>query len=160
MVRRKKRAATQVVTPSWRALPAETSRWQKIAAHISHGALYLIVILVALLGWAHSGARTPDYSDFFGLFHVPQFTSPDREAAGAVADAQQRLHQQLLACASAIVGRARIELLAEPDEVFEIGHDFSVRAPSRSPSTNSGSRRSRANFWTDGTHSLRCGLQI
>lgn len=39
------------------ALPAETSRWQKIAAHVSHGALYLVVILVAVLGWAHSGAH-------------------------------------------------------------------------------------------------------
>ena len=68
------------------AMPPETSRWQKIAAHASHGALYLVVILVAMLGWAHSGARTPDYSDFFGLFHVPQFTSPDRGAAGAYED--------------------------------------------------------------------------
>jgi cytochrome b561 len=67
-------------------LPAETSRWQKIAAHVSHGALYLVVILVAMLGWAHSGARTPNYSDFFGLFNVPQFTSPDKAAAGAYED--------------------------------------------------------------------------
>lgn len=50
------------------------------------GALYLVVILVAMLGWAHCGAHTPDYSDFFGLFHVPQFTSPDRAAAGAYED--------------------------------------------------------------------------
>lgn len=68
------------------ALPAETSRWQKIAAHVSHGALYLVVILVAMQGWAHSGARTPNYSDFFGLFNVPQFTSPDKAAAGAYED--------------------------------------------------------------------------
>src|SRR3954451_14687060 len=31
------------------AMPAETSRWQKIAAHVSHGALYLVVILVGTL---------------------------------------------------------------------------------------------------------------
>lgn len=68
------------------ALPAEASRWQKIAARVSHGALYLVVILVAMLGWAHSGARTPNYSDFFGLFKVPQFTSPDKAAAGAYED--------------------------------------------------------------------------
>jgi cytochrome b561 len=68
------------------ALPAESLRWQKIAAGISHGALYLVVILVAMLGWAHSGARSPNYSDFFGLFNVPQFTSPDKVAAGAYED--------------------------------------------------------------------------
>jgi cytochrome b561 len=68
------------------AMPAETARWQKIAAHVGHGALYLIVIVVVLLGWAHSGAHTPDYSNFFGLFHVPQFTSPDKAAADTYED--------------------------------------------------------------------------
>ena len=68
------------------ALPAESSRWQKIAARVSQGALYLVVILVAMLGWAHSGARSPNYSDFFGLVNVPQFTSPDKAAAGAYED--------------------------------------------------------------------------
>jgi cytochrome b561 len=32
-------------------LPPETSRWQKVAAHVSHGALYLAVIVVTMLGW-------------------------------------------------------------------------------------------------------------
>ena len=64
-------------------LPEDTSRWHRIAARVSHAALYVVAILVAVLGWAHSGARTPDYSDWFGLFHVPQITSPDRAAAQA-----------------------------------------------------------------------------
>ncbi|OAF06160.1 cytochrome B [Bradyrhizobium centrolobii] len=68
------------------ALPADSRPWQKLAARISHGALYLVVIVVIMLGWAHSGAHIPDYSDFFGLVHVPQFTSPDRAAAGAYED--------------------------------------------------------------------------
>ncbi|UWU80037.1 cytochrome b [Bradyrhizobium huanghuaihaiense] len=68
------------------ALPADSQLWQKLLARISHGALYLAAIVVVLLGWAHSGAHTPDYSDFFGLFRVPQFTSPDREAARAYED--------------------------------------------------------------------------
>ena len=65
------------------ALSADTPRWQRIAAQISHWALYAVTILVAMLGWAHSGARTPNYSDWFGLFHVPQITSPDKAAANA-----------------------------------------------------------------------------
>ena len=65
------------------ALPQDTPRWQWIAARISHGALYAATILVAMLGWAHSGARDPNYSNWFGLFHVPQFTSPDKAAAAA-----------------------------------------------------------------------------
>ena len=68
------------------ALPVDTPRWQRMAASLSHWALYAATILVAVLGWAHSGARTPNYSDWFGLFHVPQITSPDREAARAWED--------------------------------------------------------------------------
>ena len=68
------------------ALPDDAPRWQRIAARVSHGALYAVTILVAMLGWAHSGARTPNYSDWFGLFHVPQITSPDKAAANAYED--------------------------------------------------------------------------
>jgi cytochrome b561 len=68
------------------ALPGDTPRWQRIVARVSHVLLYLVTILVAVLGWAHSGARTPNYASFFGWFNVPQFTSPDRVAAGAYED--------------------------------------------------------------------------
>jgi cytochrome b561 len=68
------------------ALPAGARQWQRIASGISHWGLYILTIAVAMLGWAHSGARTQNYSDFFGLFHVPQFTSPDRAAAGFYED--------------------------------------------------------------------------
>ena len=68
------------------ALPAATFGWQRIAARISHGALYVVTILVVMLGWAHSGAHKPDYADWFGLFRVPQFTSPDKATAGLYED--------------------------------------------------------------------------
>ena len=67
-------------------LPTDMSRWQRIAARTSHSALYAVTILVAVLGWAHSGAHTPDYSNWFGLFHVPQITSPDKATAAAYED--------------------------------------------------------------------------
>jgi len=83
-----------VIRLGWRAvnptpeLPGETPRWQRILARVSHLLLYLVTILVATLGWAHSGARPPDqnYASFFGWFNVPQITSPDKVAAGAYED--------------------------------------------------------------------------
>ena len=68
------------------ALPEGTLRWQRIAARVSHGALYAVTILVAMLGWAHSGAHEPNYSNWVSLFHVPQITSPDKVAARAYED--------------------------------------------------------------------------
>ena len=85
--------AAMVLRLIWRAinptpaLPTDTPRWQRIAARISHGALYLATFIVIFLGWAHSGARPQgDYGSFFGLFHVPQFTSPDKATADAFED--------------------------------------------------------------------------
>jgi cytochrome b561 len=39
-----------------------------------------------MLGWAHSGAHTPDYASWFALFRVPQITAPDKAAAQAYED--------------------------------------------------------------------------
>jgi cytochrome b561 len=36
---------------------------------------------VIVLGWAHSGAHTPNYASWFGLFQVPQITLPDKAEA-------------------------------------------------------------------------------
>jgi cytochrome b561 len=71
----------------WRALnpvpapPTDAPRWQRIAARTNHWALYLVTMVVAVLGWAHSGAHKPDYASWFGLFRVPQFTSTNKANA-------------------------------------------------------------------------------
>jgi cytochrome b561 len=85
--------AAMVLRVLWRAinptpaLPKDTPSWQRVLAAISHGALYLATFVVIFLGWAHSGARPQgDYGSFFGLFHVPQFTSPDKATADAFED--------------------------------------------------------------------------
>ena len=69
------------------AMPTDAPKWERIAARAGHFALYAVVFLVIMLGWAHSGARPQgDYGSFFGLFHVPQFTSPDKATADAFED--------------------------------------------------------------------------
>ena len=99
------------------ALPVDTPRWQRISARVSHGALYAVTILVAVLGWAHSGARTPDYSDFFGLVHVPQFTSPDKAAAAAYEDRHIFFAYVLLALVALHVAAAAFHQFVRCDRV-------------------------------------------
>ncbi len=76
-----------VIRLVWRAInpapepAADTPRWERILASATHWALYAVTIIVALLGWAHSGAHDPSYADWFGLFRVPQFTTPDKATA-------------------------------------------------------------------------------
>ncbi len=63
------------------ALPSGTPRWARALDHLTQGALYLVTIGGALLGWAHAGAHNPDYASWFGLFRVPQLMSEDRANA-------------------------------------------------------------------------------
>jgi cytochrome b561 len=68
------------------ALPPETPAWERWLARVNQWALDLVAITVTMLGWAHSGAHTPDYASWFGLFRVPQITAPDKVAAQAYED--------------------------------------------------------------------------
>jgi cytochrome b561 len=99
------------------ALPADTPMWQRIAAHISHGALYLFVIVVTMLGWALSGAQTRDYSSWFGLFHVPQITSPDKAAAQAYEERHIYFAYALLALIVIHIGAAAWHHFIKHDRV-------------------------------------------
>jgi cytochrome b561 len=79
-----------VVRLIWRLFnpaPAlETPAWQRWLARVNQWALDLITVTVAMLGWAHSGAHTPNYASWFGLFQVPQITAPDKAAAQTYED--------------------------------------------------------------------------
>jgi cytochrome b561 len=68
------------------ALPAGSPLWERMLAKANHWALYGVTMLVAFLGWAHSGAHKPDYADFFGLFRVPQFTTNNKANADLYED--------------------------------------------------------------------------
>jgi cytochrome b561 len=69
--------------PDW---PTDIAPWLRIVARINQWALYIVTILVTMLGWAMSGASEKNYASWFGLFNVPQFTSPDKAAAHAYED--------------------------------------------------------------------------
>ena len=59
------------------ALPATTPRWQRVGAHLSHWALYTLILITPLFGWMMSSARNFSVS-WFGLFTFPDLIQPDR----------------------------------------------------------------------------------
>lgn len=59
------------------AMPATTARWQRVAAHVSHGALYALIMITPLFGWMMSSARNFPVS-WFGLFTLPNLVQPDK----------------------------------------------------------------------------------
>lgn len=108
----------------WRAVSpppersGDTPRWERQLAHVNHGALYLITMLVALLGWAHSGAHKPDYASWFGMFRVPQFTSENRANAALFEDWHIYLAYALLALIVLHVTAALYHHFIRRDGVF------------------------------------------
>jgi cytochrome b561 len=58
-------------------MPADTPSWQRVAAHISHGALYALILITPLFGWMMSSARNFPVS-YFGLFTLPDLVQPDK----------------------------------------------------------------------------------
>lgn len=87
-------------------LPADTAGWQRGAAHGVHWALYLLMILMPLTGWAMaSGGPAPRPLSWFGLFPLPYLPVSD-----TLADAGHGAHGLLgwlmLALVAAHVGAA------------------------------------------------------
>lgn len=68
-------------------------RWQKLAAHASHVALYALLLAMPLSGWLlHSASSKSGYAlKWFGLFKVPAITTYDL----AVKEFAHELHEGL-----------------------------------------------------------------
>ena len=65
---------------------------ERVAAKATHWAFYILMVLVPLSGWTYVSSQWADGKPlnvptlWFGLFQVPQFTSPDKVAASAYED--------------------------------------------------------------------------
>lgn len=67
-----------------RPLP-EVPGWQRKLAGITHGLLYLLLMLMPISGWVMSSAAGGFNQTFFGMFEVPSLVAQDtqmREGAG------------------------------------------------------------------------------
>jgi cytochrome b561 len=77
--------ALAILRLAWRLMnpvppqPASMPRWQQTAAHVSHVALYSLILIIPLLGWFMSSARNFPVS-WFGLFTLPDLISPSKPA--------------------------------------------------------------------------------
>lgn len=69
-------------------LPAPA--WQQLAAHATHGLLYLLFFAVPLVGWAYSSAAGFPVV-WFGVLPLPDFVSPDRALAELIKPWHERL---------------------------------------------------------------------
>ena len=73
-------------------------RWQALAAHGAHWALYVLFFAVPLMGWAYSSAAGFPVV-LYGVLPLPDFVTPDR----ATAEIFKERHGQLAFALAAVV---------------------------------------------------------
>jgi cytochrome b561 len=85
----------------WRAafgappLPRRMSGWQRAAAHLTHLALYLLMIVIPLSGYLYSSAANVPVV-YLGLFPMPRLIAPDPVLKEVLKDVHVTLNYVLL----------------------------------------------------------------
>ena len=75
-----------------------TPRWQVLAASLSHGALYVVLLAMPLSGWLYNSASGFPLK-WFGLFSLPKLSGYDPDVKGFAHD----MHETLFLVLAAIV---------------------------------------------------------
>jgi cytochrome b561 len=115
--------ALAIVRLAWRLMnpvppqPTSMPRWQQIAAHVSHVALYSLILIIPLLGWFMSSARNFPVS-WFGLFTLPDLVSPSRPAFEFFRAAHETLAITLLVLALVHIAAALKHHFIDHDDVL------------------------------------------
>jgi cytochrome b561 len=92
-------------------------RWQKIAAHASHGLLYLLLLAVPLSGWVmNSAANFPLV--WFGFIELPAIAAPDPKLRALAGEIHETLFLLLILLALVHAGAALKHHLGDRDEVL------------------------------------------
>lgn len=98
-------------------LPPTTSRWQHVAARISHAALYGLLLLMPLFGWMMSSARNFPVS-WFGLVTLPDLVKPNKQAYEFFHEGHELLGKILLVLAILHAAAALKHHFIDRDEVL------------------------------------------
>lgn len=76
-------------------LPASTPRWQALAASAGHWALYALLFLIPLSGWAYSSASGYPVV-YLGLFQLPDWVPKDKALAAMMKERHEQLTTLLM----------------------------------------------------------------
>jgi cytochrome b561 len=107
----------------WRAfnkppeLPAETPKWQTQMAHLTHLALYALMIAIPLTGWLMSSAKGFT-TVYLGLWPLPDLLSKDKELGDLLKETHQLLNYALLVLVTLHIAAAVKHQLFDRDHLM------------------------------------------
>ena len=92
--------------------------WQNALARLTHGLLYLILVVLVALGWANASARGYAVS-FFGMMPLPAIMPEGSRAGMAMGDVHSFIGWLLLALIALHVAAALYHRLIRRDQVWQ-----------------------------------------
>ena len=101
-------------------------RWQKLAAHAAHGALYLLMAAIPLSGWLFNSAHGNPLQ-WFKLFNLPALLGKNEALADFFQETHETLFWILVVIFVAHVGGALMHHFAERDNTLRRMLPFSRR---------------------------------
>jgi cytochrome b561 len=100
------------------ALPADAARWEIIAAHAGHAALYLLIFAASLSGWAMAGTmRRPLDAGLFGFIPIPAIVT-DRAWKDPLESTHSVLAYTLAAVIAVHIAGALYHLWIKKDDIM------------------------------------------
>jgi cytochrome b561 len=99
------------------ALPAAMKRWEAIAAHASHAALYVLFFAAPLTGWLFSSAAGFQ-TVYLGVLPIPDLLSKDKELAAVLRIAHHWVNYALAALIALHAAAAIKHHLVDRDDVL------------------------------------------
>ena len=77
------------------ALPAQMSKPQRLASHIGHAVLYLLMLAIPISGWLMSSAKGYQ-TVWFGVVPLPDLIGKDKQIGEALAELHESLNGLLM----------------------------------------------------------------
>ena len=114
--------ALLVLRASWRLFDRKPDdepmpRWQRLAAHATHGVLYLLMLAIPLSGWIYNSAHGYPLQ-WFKLFNLPALSEKNDALSDFAGDAHEILFWVLVVVLVAHVGGALVHHWFERDNTL------------------------------------------
>lgn len=111
------RVAVRLTTPT-PAMPEGSPAWQNSAAHLTHIALYVLMIAIPFSGWLMSSAKGYT-TTFFGFFDLPNLLEKDKALGHTLKEVHEFLANTLMILVVVHIGAALKHQLFDKDNLLE-----------------------------------------
>lgn len=99
------------------AMPETMKKWEKVAAHAMHHALYLLILVVPVTGWLMSSAKGFQVV-LFGVLPLPDLVGKNKELGDLLKEIHETLNYLMLGLVVAHVAAAFKHHLIERDDIL------------------------------------------